>query len=85
MGKIYLPLTLGYTLLAIIAEKCRISYNQALNTISGMREVVYSSGAHAPVEYTKKQREILEKLKSNLQCYKWAKMGRMSICIARLP
>jgi transposase len=57
---------LGYTLLAIIAEKCRISYNQALNTISGMREVVYSSGAHAPVEYTKEQKEILEILKLKL-------------------
>jgi len=56
MGKIYLLLTLGYTLLAIIAEKCRISYSQALNTISGMRKVVYSSRAHAPVEYTKEQK-----------------------------
>jgi transposase len=28
----------GYTLLAIIAKMCRISYNQALNIISGMRE-----------------------------------------------
>jgi len=61
-----LPLTLGYTLLAIIAEKCRILYNQALNTISGMRQVVYSSRAHAPVEYTKEQKEILEKLKPKL-------------------
>ena len=54
---------LGYTLVAIISFKLGISYNQALNTISGMREVVYSSGAHAPVEYTKEQKEILEKLK----------------------
>ena len=44
---------LGYTLSDIIACKCGISYNQALNTISGMREVVYSSGAHAPAEYKK--------------------------------
>jgi len=57
---------LGYTFVAIIAEKCGISYNQALNTISGIREVVYSSGAHAPVEYTKQQREVLEKLKLNV-------------------
>jgi len=57
---------LGYTLLAIISFKLGISYNQALNTISGMREVVYSSGAHAPVEYTKEQKEILEKLKLKL-------------------
>lgn len=47
---------LGYTLIAIISFKLGIPYNQALNTISGMREVVYSSGAHAPVEYTKKRK-----------------------------
>jgi len=58
---------LGYTLLAIITCKCGISYNQALNTISGMREeVLYSSGAHAPAEYEKDQKEILEKLKLKL-------------------
>ena len=57
---------LGYTLLAIIACKCGITYNQALNTISGMREAAYSSGAHAPVEYTKEQKEILEILKLKL-------------------
>jgi len=50
---------LGYTLLAIIACKCGISYNQAPNTISGMRVVVYSSGAHSPVEYPRDQKEIL--------------------------
>jgi len=43
-----------------------------------MREVVYSSGAHAPVEYTKEQKEILEKLKLKLQCYKWAKIDSIS-------
>ena len=57
---------LGYTPFVIISFKLGILYNQALNTISGMREVVYSSGAHAPVEYTKKQRETLEKLKLKL-------------------
>jgi len=57
---------LAYTLLAIISFKLGISYNQALNAISGIREVVYSSGAHAPVEYTKEQKEILKKLKLKL-------------------
>jgi hypothetical protein len=31
-----------------------------------MREVVYSTGTHAHVEYTKEQRELLEKLKLEL-------------------
>jgi len=35
---------LGYTLVAIISEMCGISHNQTLNAISGMREVVHSSG-----------------------------------------
>jgi transposase len=34
---------LGYTLVAMIAEKCGISHSQVLKTISGIREVVYSS------------------------------------------
>ena len=54
---------LGYTMVAIIAEKCGISYNQALNTMSGIREVVYSNGSHSHAEYTKEQREPLDKLK----------------------
>jgi len=47
---------LGNTPFVIISFKLGISYNQALNPISGMREVAYSSGAHAPVEYTKKRK-----------------------------
>ena len=54
---------LGYTMVAIIAEKCGISYNQALNTMSGIREVAYSNGSHSHAEYTKEQREFLDKLK----------------------
>ncbi|MCL4448025.1 MAG: hypothetical protein M0Z77_09635 [Thermoplasmatales archaeon] len=57
---------LGYTLVAVMASKCGIKYNEALKAASGIREVVYSSGGHAPVEYTKEQRELLEKLKITL-------------------
>ena len=57
---------LGYALVTIIAEKCSISYNQVLKTISGMREVVYSNGSHAHVDYTKMEREFIEKLKIDL-------------------
>ena len=54
---------LGYTIIAIIADKCGLSYNQVMDTLSGIREVVYMNGSHAPVEYTKEQRELLENLK----------------------
>ena len=57
---------LGYTLVAIIAAKCNITYNQAVNIISGIREVVYANGSHAHVEYTKEQGELIEKLKIGL-------------------
>ena len=57
---------LGYTMVAIIASVCGLTYNQTLETLSGMREVVYSTGTHAHVEYTKEQRELLEKLKLEL-------------------
>ena len=57
---------LGYTLIAIIAAKCNITYNQAVNIISGIREVVYANGSHAHVEYTKEQGELIEKLKIGL-------------------
>ena len=57
---------LGYTMVAMIASKCDIPYSQALKIISGIREVVYSNGSHAHVEYTKEQRELIEKLKIDL-------------------
>ena len=57
---------LGYTMVAIIASVCGITYNQAMDTLSGIREVIYTTGSHAPVEYTKDQGELLEKLKLEL-------------------
>ena len=57
---------LGYTMVAIIASVCGITYNQALETLAGIREVVYSTGSHSHVEYTKDQKELLEKLKLDL-------------------
>ena len=49
-----------------MAAKCNATYNQVLETISGIREVVYANGSHAHVEYTKEQRELMEKLKIEL-------------------
>ena len=57
---------LGYTMIAIMAVKCNATYNQVLETISGIREVVYAKGSHARVEYTNEQRELMEKLKIEL-------------------
>ena len=57
---------LGYSMIAIMAAKCNTTYNQVLETISGIREVVYANGYHAHVEYTKEERELLEKLKIEL-------------------
>ena len=57
---------LGYTMVAMMASKCDIPYNQALKIMSGIREVVYSNGSHSHVEYTKEQRELIEKLKIDL-------------------
>ena len=57
---------LGYTMAAVIAARCGISHERVMKTISGIREVVYSNGSHSHVEYTKEQRELLEKLKIGL-------------------
>ena len=57
---------LGYTMAAIIAARCSIPHDRVMKTISGIREVVYSNGSHSHVEYTKEQRELLEKLKIEL-------------------
>ncbi|MCL5730922.1 MAG: hypothetical protein M1605_02225 [Candidatus Thermoplasmatota archaeon] len=65
MARLFLTV-LGYTMAAIIAARCSIPYDRVMKTISGIREVVYSNGSHSHVEYTKEQRELLEKLKIDL-------------------
>ena len=57
---------LGYSIIAIMAAKCNATYNQVLETISGISEIVYDNGSYAHVEYTKEQRELMEKLKIEL-------------------
>ena len=57
---------LGYTMIAIMVAKCNVTYNQVLETISGIREAVYSDGSHSHAGYTKEQRELPEKLKIEL-------------------
>ncbi|MHB8397094.1 MAG: hypothetical protein ACYDAZ_07585 [Thermoplasmataceae archaeon] len=52
----------GYTVVAIIASVCGITYNQTLETLTAIREVVYSTGSHLNVECTRDRRELLKKL-----------------------
>ncbi len=56
----------GYTMVAIIAGVCGITYNKAMETLAGIKEVVYSTGSHPHVEYTKDQRQLQESLKLEL-------------------
>ncbi|MEM0135005.1 MAG: hypothetical protein QXU18_07245 [Thermoplasmatales archaeon] len=56
---------LGYTVMAFVAAKFEIPYNQALRIMSGIREIVYFNGSHSHLEYTTEQRELIEKLKTD--------------------
>lgn len=53
---------LGYSMMKMIAHKCDLSYEETERILSGIREVVYSNGTHAPAELTKDQKSLLEKL-----------------------
>ena len=64
-AKLFLTV-LGYMMVTMMTSKCDIPYGQALKIISGIREVVYSNGPHAHMEYTKEQRALIEKLKIDL-------------------
>lgn len=64
-AKVFLSI-LGYAMIRMIANRCDLSYAETVNIISGIREVVYSNGSHAPVELTKEQKYVLEKLSIEL-------------------
>jgi transposase len=57
---------LGYAIVAMIAYRCNMTYNKAVETMKGIREVVYTSGSHSTVELTKDQKTMLEKLSIEL-------------------
>ena len=57
---------LGYSIMAMIASKSGMTYQQAEKIISGIKEVVYTTGSHSVVELTKDQRELLEKISIEL-------------------
>ena len=64
-ARIFLSI-LEYTMIRMIANRCDLSYAETVKIISGIKEVVYSNGSHAPVELTKEQKYVLEKLSIEL-------------------
>ncbi len=58
---------LGYTMVKMIASECSLTYDETVKALSGIREVVYSNGHHAPAELTGEQKAIVEKLSIELQ------------------
>ena len=57
---------LGYSILAMIASKSGMTYQQTEKILSGIKEIVYTNGSHSVVELTKEQRELLEKISIEL-------------------
>ena len=57
---------LGYTIMAMIKYRCGLTYNRTLETIRGIKEVVYANGSHSTVELTKDQKTLMEKLSIEL-------------------
>ena len=57
---------LGYSIMAMIASKSGMTYQQTEKIISGIKEVVYTNRSHSVVELTKGQRELLEKISIEL-------------------
>ncbi len=57
---------LGYAIMAMIAYRCGLTYNRTVETMKGIKEVVYTNGSHSTVELTKDQKTLLEKLSIEL-------------------
>ena len=57
---------LGYAIIAMIASRCGLTYNKVVETMKGIKEVVYTNGTHSTVELTKDQKMMLEKISIEL-------------------
>lgn len=57
---------LGYSIMAMIASRCGLSYAETEKIMPGIREVIYTNGSHSPVELAKEQKGLLEKLSIEL-------------------
>ena len=64
-ARIFLSI-LGYAMMRMIANRCGLSYSETERITSRIKEVVYSNGSYAPVELTKEQKYVLEKLSIEL-------------------
>lgn len=53
---------LGYAIMAMIASRCSLTYQETGKILSGIREVLYTNGSHSTVELMKEQKGLLEKL-----------------------
>ena len=56
---------LGYSIMAMIAFRSGLTYQQGEKIISGIKEIVYTNGSHV-VELTKEQKQLLEKISIEL-------------------
>ena len=64
-AKVFLSI-LGYAIIAMIANKCEMTYNTTLETMKGIKEVVYTNSSHSIVELTKEEKTLMEKLSIEL-------------------
>ena len=57
---------LTYAIIAMMAHRCGKTYDETVEILSGIKEVQYTNGLHSPVELTRDQKELLEKLSIEL-------------------
>ena len=57
---------LTYAIIAIMAHRCGKTYDETVEILSGIKEVKYTNGLHSPVELTRDQKELSEKLSIEL-------------------
>ncbi len=57
---------LGYAIIAMITNRCGLTYSKTVEAMRGIKEVVYTSGSHSTIELTKDQKTLLEKLSIEL-------------------
>ena len=63
------PLTLPvltYAIIAMMAHRCGKTYDETVEILSGVKEVKCTNGLRSPVELTRDQKELLEKLSIEL-------------------
>ncbi len=64
-SKVFLSI-LGYSIVSMIGNRLNFTYANTLKVLTGIKEVLYTNGRHSPVELTKEQKLLLEKLSIEL-------------------